>query len=245
MAIAAVCRHLRGEFHRLQQVEKALKRAVLITLRRAIYQRFPSGPERDSGSPGWRRYYSRVSPHATVRKYLLPAVLIVGLGYFFYTNRSANSDILTPLLHEVGIPVNPLWNRPALAPNGSQWPQHSEYIAGYQRLNVFGPANVVADNSGGSSDLFAKLIDRDRHPMMAVRVFLVSAHSRFTLRSVKPGHYDIRYEDLDSGLIRESPAFAVTIRQTERGEVFMGWTVPLYEDIRGETYHKMITEKEF
>jgi hypothetical protein len=51
--------------------------------------------------------------------------------------------------------------------NGEPWPSESGYIAGFPRLNVHGEADVTADNSGASNDIFVKLVDNDRKPMVA------------------------------------------------------------------------------
>ena len=118
-------------------------------------------------------------------------------------------------------------------------------MAGYPHLNVSGIAKVTADNSGGPSDLFVKLVDRDRKQRRVVRVFFVKANDEFTLRDVKPGHYDIRYLNLDNGRIRESQVFEVTLQKTAKGEEYMGWTVGLYDMINGTSHHKDITERDF
>jgi hypothetical protein len=104
-------------------------------------------------------------------------------------------------------------------------------------------AKVTADNSRGPSDLFLKLVDRDQK--RAVRVFFVKTNDEFTLRDVKPGHYDIRYLNLDNGRIRESQVFEVTLRKSPKGEEYMGWTVGLYDVINGTSHHKDITERDF
>jgi hypothetical protein len=106
-------------------------------------------------------------------------------------------------------------------------------------------ASVTADNSRGPSDLLVKLFDRDQKPAKPVRVILLKARDEMTLRHVKPGHYDIRYRNLDTGLIRKSPTFEVTFKQDQEGEEYRGWTVPLYEAINGTIHHKIIAERDF
>ena len=81
-------------------------------------------------------------------------------------------------------------------------------------MNVFGLADVVADNSRGASDLLVKLIDRDAKPMTAVRVDFLKAKQRFTMERVKPGHYDIRCKNPDTRRMRESQMFAVRKKKT-------------------------------
>lgn len=180
-------------------------------------------------------------------KYVAVTAIVVG-AVFLYSRPDwlrPVSRVLTPIVREPVLPRNPLWARPVAAPNGSPWPTRSDYIAGYPRLNVLGMASVTVDNSGGSSDLFVKLIDRDQKPMKAVRVFLLKAHDEFELYRVTPGRYDVRYKNLDTGQIRKSPKFEVTLKKTAEGEQYNGWTVPVYDVINGTVYHQTITERDF
>jgi hypothetical protein len=107
------------------------------------------------------------------------------------------------------------------------------------------PAGVVADNSGSPNDLFVKLIDRDQKPLKAVRVGFLRARDKLNFERVKPGHYDIRYMNLDTGAIKQSPAVEVIGTDADGGLQYTGWTVPLYETIDGKIYHREITEHEF
>jgi len=176
----------------------------------------------------------------TASRYLAIAALVGGVVYCIRYPSVLNRILNQPIFHRKLI-----WSRPAVAPNGSPWPTRSNYVAGYPHLNVSGMAKVTADNSGGPSDLFVKLVDRDHKQRRVVRVFFVRANDEFTLRDVKPGHYDIRYLNLDNGRIRESQVFEVTLQKTAKGEEYMGWTVGLYDMINGTSHHKDITERDF
>jgi hypothetical protein len=181
-------------------------------------------------------------------RFLLFAVIVGGAGYYWYSRRASLpsiSEIITPQVPESVLPGKPFYDRPASAPNGSPWPTTSSYIAGYPRLNVLGMADVIADNSGGVNDLFVKLIDRDQTPMKAVRVFFVQSKGQLKLERVKPGHYDLRYMNLDTGQIRRSDVFEVTYTKMDKRDGYMRWTIGLYGVIDGTTYHEEITQSEF
>ena len=186
---------------------------------------------------GRRRSLRRAAVAAS--RYLAIAALFGGVAYCVRYPSVLNRILNQPIFHRKLI-----WSRPAAAPNGSPWPARSNYVAGYPRLNVSGIAKVTADNSGGPSDLLVKLVDLDNRQRV-VRVFFVKANDEFTLRDVKPGHYDVRYLNLDNGRIRESQLFEVTLRKTPKGEEYMGWTVGLYDVINGTSHHKDITERDF
>ena len=76
-------------------------------------------------------------------------------------------------------------------------------------------------------------------------MFRVKPHSKFALQSVKPGHYDLRYRDLDTGVIQKSVPLEVTQKKTTKGEEYMGWSIGLYGVINGTSREETITEREF
>ena len=84
------------------------------------------------------------------------------------------------------------WSRPATAPNGSPWPVVSGYVHGYPRLNVSGRVSLLIDNSGALDDVFVKVFDHDRKPIVAVRVAFVRAKDKFSMNQVMPGDYEVR-----------------------------------------------------
>ena len=81
--------------------------------------------------------------------------------------------------------------------------------------------------------------------MTAVRVGYVSAKGELTMRRVKPGHYDLRYMNLSNGRIRKSDPIEVTLKNTENGQEYMGWTIGMYGVIEGTAHHEDISAKEF
>jgi hypothetical protein len=189
----------------------------------------------------------------TAAQYVTVTAIVCAVVYWYSHPNSFRSvsKLLAPLSKVTSqalpptTPVLPLWIRPKTAPNGSPWPKTTAYVDNYPRLNFDGMASVTADNSRGPSDLLVKLFDRDQKPAQPVRVLLLKAKDEIILLHVKPGHYDIRYRNLDTGLIRKSPNFEVTLKQDEKGEEYMGWTVPLYEAIDGTIHHKIIGERDF
>jgi hypothetical protein len=138
---------------------------------------------------------------------------------------------------EAVTPPGLFWSRPTAAPNGSPWPAASAYVAGYPRLNVSGRVSLVIDNSGSLDDVFVKVFDRERIPMAAVRVAFVRAEDKFSMGQVTPGHYDVRYLDLTTGIIKKSQPLTVT------GE--RGWIVGLYGVVNGTQQHQVIGSRDF
>jgi hypothetical protein len=91
---------------------------------------------------------------------------------------------------------------PSTAPNGAPWPHTGNYIPGYPRLNVFGEADITADNSGASSDVFVKLpVWRQAN---AARNYLALAERRSAMEYAR-GKISLAGQVIqDSGLPAES-----------------------------------------
>src|ERR1019366_9413581 len=105
------------------------------------------------------------------------------------------------------------YNRPELAPNGQPWPPVSGYLD--QHVDPGGNSAVTVDNTQSSSDMVVKLFDRSSAPPKPIRVFFLRAREQFVMEMVAPGSYDIRYRDLDSGLIFKSQPFTLHESQND------------------------------
>lgn len=207
--------------------------------------RWPPLKRRAAPLRAWDRVRRFTRQNGLNLLYVAVAVGIVGYWYKHRYDPSTVSTILTPNAIDDALHVNPLWRRPSTAPNGKPWPVVSRLLEGYPQLNVSGRASIVADNSGGTADMFVKLIDRDRVPMTAVRVGFVTAKGELTMRKVKPGHYDLRYMNLFNGRIRKSEPIEVTLKTTENGQEYMGWRIGMFGVIDGDAQHEDISAKEF
>jgi hypothetical protein len=73
--------------------------------------------------------------------------------------------------------------------------------------------------------------------MAPVRVAYVRAKEKFTMAQVKPGHYDVRYLDLTTGVIKKSQP--LTVKED------LGWTVGLYGVVDGTQQHQEIAKRDF
>jgi hypothetical protein len=99
------------------------------------------------------------------------------------------------------------YKRPFTAPNGAPWPPFAAYVTGYQILKSNGLSKVAIDNGEGNSDVFVKLVALEYDGANAARYFFIPAHGRFVLNNVTPGTYDIRYRNLESGVLSRSDFF--------------------------------------
>src|SRR5207244_236064 len=93
-------------------------------------------------------------------------------------------------------PAKPPYVRPALAPSGTPWPRVAGYIKGLPMKNKNGYSEVSVDNTGNSSDVFVKLVSESGAQAFPARQFYIPAHRSFVVKNMRPGTYDVRYQDL-------------------------------------------------
>jgi curved DNA-binding protein CbpA len=128
--------------------------------------------------------------------------------------------------------------RPLAAPNGAEWPLSAGYIDGYMIMNEGGRSTARVDNSQGDSDVFVKVFSLDGPKAYPARQFFVPAHSQFTVEDMVAGNYDVRYQDLSSGLRFRSESFVLHEIIEEDGVRFSNVSMTLYKvrDGKMQTY---------
>lgn len=141
--------------------------------------------------------------------------------------------------------TEPTYLRPATAPNGAVWPASAGYVEGYPVLADDGLSDVTVDNGQNDSDVFVKLVSLDSAQAFPVRQFFISSRSRFTLKNVTAGSYDIRYRDLDTGALSRSEEFQVEETPTADGIRYSTITMTLYKVQNGNFDTYDLSESEF
>lgn len=92
---------------------------------------------------------------------------------------------------------NGSYRRPDKAPNSSDWPYFSDYIAGYPLLAKNGLSIASITNHGG--DRMLELQMQQDGGWQSIRTFYMSKQGFFTLYELGAGQYRLFYVDLDSG----------------------------------------------
>lgn len=160
------------------------------------------------------------------------------------------------------VPVSPasaaasreVWRyvRPLVAPDSKPWSDVSRYIGKPSRHA--GSCEVAIDNSQNDSDKMVKLFDRRTERPVAVFTFFLRAHDHFTVKSIGPGTYDIRSQDLDSGVISKSEPFSLdeSVEETtqpddsvKRTTHYSKYSLTLYTVVDGNTKFSIIAPEEF
>lgn len=131
------------------------------------------------------------------------------------------------------------------APNGLKWPSHAGYVQGYERLNTQGRSRVTIDNSRNSGAAFVKLVDISQVRPHAVRSVFVPAYESYTITSISPGVYDIRYKDLQDGGFSRSESFSLSETREINSIRYSDMKITLYKVKNGNMETYSINENEF
>jgi hypothetical protein len=134
--------------------------------------------------------------------------------------------------------------RPSVAPNRLPWPSGSGYLDGVSVAATGGHSSVMVDNTINRFDVYGKLVLESAGTDRPVREFFIRAGQRFTLTGVAPGHYDVRYQNLDEGGLYKSPAFGLAEQSVNSGFDATHISVTLYP-VQGSMQAMSIEPSEF
>jgi hypothetical protein len=133
----------------------------------------------------------------------------------------------------------------AAAPNGSQWPTSAGYVDGYPRLRTSGYSVVTVDNSGNESDVFVKLVKIEPSRTLPIRHIFIPKYGTFTMQSLPPGQYDVRYQGLSDGSLMRSEDFELLEFADADGIRFSNITMKLSKDAGGNLQTYPLDPSEF
>lgn len=142
-------------------------------------------------------------------------------------------------------PDVPLYVRPATAPNGENWPKDAAYVKGYKKHNADGNSEITVDNTQNNCDIFAKLVYLDDPQAHPVRHIYIPAGGKFIMKKVRPGKYDLRYQDLNNGSFSKTETFDMTENKTYDGVEYSILTLTIYKTAEGNMQHYDISASEF
>ena len=118
-------------------------------------------------------------------------------------------------------------------------------MPGYPRQNIAGYSEVTVDNTRNDADVFVKLVSTSGEKAFPVRHFFIPAGSTFTVKTVRPGDYDVRYKDLKTGALFKTQPFTLSEARTEEGVRFKSMTMTLYKVRDGNMQTFPIDESAF
>lgn len=97
------------------------------------------------------------------------------------------------------VPVEPECEVPALDPLGAAWPRDANYLQGMPLLRNNGWSQIVVDNRGGDSAVYAKVTDAVGRN--AFRHAYIPAGEQFSFARMDAGYYQLKYQMLKTGCV--------------------------------------------
>lgn len=168
-------------------------------------------------------------------------------GYMLDQRPLAKMDT-APNLPSVALPaplIHP-YVRPTLAPNGKPWPSIAGYLKGAPQKYTDGHSEITIDNTQNDFDVFVKVVATfDAAPDFPIRQLLIPAHRSFLVKSIRPGSYDVRFENLDTGEKSACPTFELTETHKTNGVEYTRYELTLYTVNNGNLQLRTITDDEF
>jgi len=140
---------------------------------------------------------------------------------------------------------SPKFERPATAPNGRKWPATAGHIAGYPLLNGKGYSAVTIDNTRNDADVFVKLVHITDQKAFPVRHLFIPKGESVKTGNLKPGQYDVRYQDFSTGSFVKTQAFELVEVREADGIRFSEISMTLYKVRDGNMQTQQIPESEF
>lgn len=165
-------------------------------------------------------------------------------GYRLTAKTSADTDAAVAMPEQVE-PAVPQRHTRLLGPNGEPWPTKASYIAGMPQDFTDGLSEVTVDNSDNDADVFVKLVSLDDDVTFPVRQFFIPEGKSFTVRNIRAGRYDVRYQDLNTGARTRSEDFLLEESPTDRGTQYSSMRMTLYKVQNGNMQTYPISESEF
>jgi DnaJ-domain-containing protein 1 len=141
--------------------------------------------------------------------------------------------------------LKPAYVRPGLADNGTPFPINSGYVDSYPYMLVDGYSKITIDNTRNNFDVFIKLFSLDDDKSQPVRVVFIRAKERFTMEKMRAGNYDVRYRNLNTGVLARSEPLQLQEFTTTTGVSFSDVTLTLYKMRNGNAQTYTISESEF
>ena len=108
-----------------------------------------------------------------------------------------------------------------------------------------GLSMLTVDNRQSNSDMVVKLYVRFGPRPTAVRALFLKARDWIRLETIAPGTYDLRYQDLDSGVIFRSDPFEFTETPEADGTGYDKMTISLYTVVNGKLNREEIGPEDF
>lgn len=134
---------------------------------------------------------------------------------------------------------------PAWSPNGKPWPTRAAYLDGFHRRAASGRSTLTIDNTSGGADVYVKLCTASADRCDGLRHVFIPLGARFTMGTIAPGVYDIRYRALGDGALAKSEPIELEQIEDARGIRYSTVRLTLYRVSGGNTTFGSLPEDKF
>jgi hypothetical protein len=134
---------------------------------------------------------------------------------------------------------------PLQPPNGKAWPRSAGYLARAPRAPDGGLSSITIDNRMGGFHALVKLCPVRLGPCKGLRSAFVPAGQSFTMTNLKPGQYEIRYQDVATRASAASPSISLREERTDQGTRFSKTELTLYRVADGNMSFTPIPADQF
>ena len=141
--------------------------------------------------------------------------------------------------------AGPSTSASAWSPNGKPWPTRAAYLDGFQRRASSGLSTLTIDNTSGGADVHVKLCRASADRCDGLRHIFIPLGASFTMSTITPGQYDIRYRALDNGALAKSEPIALEQIEEVRGIRYSTVRLTLYRVAGGNTTFESLPEDKF
>lgn len=135
--------------------------------------------------------------------------------------------------------------RPKTAPNGKPWPVVAGYLSGEPQTRAGGHSEITIDNGQNDSDVLVKLVSLSADVARPTRQIFIPANGKFTIKSIAAGRYDIRYQDLMTGVRSRSEGMTLSESADARGIRYSVMTLTLQRVKNGNMAIHDLADGEF
>ena len=112
-------------------------------------------------------------------------------------------------------------------------------------MNGKGYSAVTIDNTKYDADVFVKLVHITTERAFPVRHLFIPKGESIKTSNLRPGQYDVRYQDLSTGSLVKTQSFELTeVRETDSVR-FSEISMTLYKVRDGNMQTQQISESEF
>lgn len=134
---------------------------------------------------------------------------------------------------------------PVTAPNQRSWPATAAELSGMPRAKAQGLSTLTVDNSSGDSDVYVKLCPVAEGRCEGYRHVFIPLGSSFTMKSITRGEYELRFQDVSTGVAARSQPISLEEQEAQNGTRYSNASMALLRPTGGNTRFSKLSSGDF